>query len=494
MVALHLETSEGAVSGELSDAALTPVPQASGGLLEREEALALLRAATASAAAGAGRIAVVSGEAGIGKTALARRFAAELADPVRVLWGACDDLAVARPFGPFWDIAEQTGPALSAAIAAQDAGAVGQALRDVLADGRPCVCVLEDCHWADEATLDVIAHVGRRIARSPAVLLLTFRDDELTLEHRLRAVVGSIPPDDVVRIPLEPLSPAAVAALSAGATDAAALHSATRGNPFLVSEVLASGPGAVPGSVQDAVLARTARLSDSGRSLAELVSVLPSRAELQLIEAALPESADALVECTRLSVLELDGTIVRFRHELARQALEAALSEVERRRLTRSSCSACARPAPIRRVSPITRRARATARSCSSSRSPRRVEPRPRERIAMPLRATFAPVPSSGASTTAGVRRRSSCARSRPTTPARSGWRSRCRATPSSSGGGSTTRSRWARPRVRSRCCTCGRAIARRGCAGVPRRFRSSIRCRCHEPTRAPMPRTHCSC
>src|SRR6185436_9320023 len=181
-------------------------------------AIGRLRGATASAAAGAGRIAVVSGEAGIGKTALARRFTAELADPARVLWGACDDLALPRPFGPFWDIAEQTGDALSAAIAAESAGAVGQAVRDELARGRPCVCVLEDCHWADEATLDVIAHVGRRIARSPAVLLITFRDDELSLEHRLRAVVGSIPADDVVRIPLDPLSENAVAALSAGAT------------------------------------------------------------------------------------------------------------------------------------------------------------------------------------------------------------------------------------------------------------------------------------
>jgi predicted ATPase len=164
-------------------------------------------------------VVVVSGEAGIGKTALVRRFVGDVAGTVRVLRGACDDLTVPQAFGPLWDVAGQVGGELASAIASDDRGAAGRALREELARGEPALCVIEDTHWADEATLDVLAHVGRRIGATRSVLLVTFRDDELTLDHRLRVVVGSIPVEDVVRVPLEPLSRAAVATLAAGAAD-----------------------------------------------------------------------------------------------------------------------------------------------------------------------------------------------------------------------------------------------------------------------------------
>jgi DNA-binding CsgD family transcriptional regulator/tetratricopeptide (TPR) repeat protein len=279
-------------------------------LLERDRAFAQLNDAVTHG----GRVVVVSGEAGIGKTALVRRFADET--DRTVLWGACDDLTVPEPLGPLRDITD-----------VEDLRAIGRAL--LAAD----VVVLEDCHWADEATLDVLAHVGRRIGRSEAVLVVTFRDDELSLDHRLRSVVAAIPRDDVVRIALEPLSREAVAELadavrgSDPAEPVERLYEVTAGNPFLVTEALAGSRA----TVRDAVLARAARLSADARHLLDLVSVIPGRAELWLV------GADGVGDCERSGLLVVEGETVRFRHELARRAYRESLSALRRIDLNRTA-------------------------------------------------------------------------------------------------------------------------------------------------------------
>jgi DNA-binding CsgD family transcriptional regulator/tetratricopeptide (TPR) repeat protein len=264
-------------------------------LLERDEALAQLD----HAAKQGGRVAVVTGEAGIGKTTLVRRFA----EGRNVLWGACDDLTVPEPLGPLRDLGVDDGPALLAELG---------------------TAILEDCHWADEATLDVLAHVARRIGRTRGLLVLTFRDDELALDHPLRRVLASIPPADVVRVPLAPLSRDAVAEL--GGDDA--LYEATGGNPFFVTETVAGRRA----TVRDAVLARAARLSPDARRVLELVSVVPARAELWLLEA--PDAAVA--ECEQGGLLVVEGDAVRFRHELARRAYRESLSALRRIELNRT--------------------------------------------------------------------------------------------------------------------------------------------------------------
>ncbi|HVG99737.1 MAG TPA: AAA family ATPase, partial [Miltoncostaeaceae bacterium] len=133
-------------------------------LLERDAALAQLDAALAEAAEGRGAVALVSGEAGIGKTSLVARFAGDRAATARVLWGACDDLAVARPLGPFLEIATADAPHLGEAL--REAGRLDafDAVLAELARERPTLCVVEDAHWADEATLDLLTYLGRRIA------------------------------------------------------------------------------------------------------------------------------------------------------------------------------------------------------------------------------------------------------------------------------------------------------------------------------------------
>ena len=220
-----------------------------------------------------------------------------------MLWGACDDLTVPEPLGPLRDLGVADGPALLAELG---------------------VCVLEDCHWADEATLDVLAFVGRRIGRSGGgLLVLTFRDDELALDHPLRRVIASIPPADVVRVPLAPLSREAVAEL--GGDDV--LYEATGGNPFLVTEAVAGRRA----TVRDAVLARAARLSSDARRALALVSVVPARTELWL----LGDLDAAVAECEEGGLLVVEGDAVRFRHELARRAYRESLSALRRIELNR---------------------------------------------------------------------------------------------------------------------------------------------------------------
>src|SRR5207342_2138283 len=134
----------------------------------------------------AGRVGLVSGGAGLGKTSLVRAFLDGLDRSDRsdrfnrgvpALVGACDDLSTPRPLGPVHDIARSCRPALADALARGDVPAVYTALLDEL-DGRTVVVVVEDIHWDDEATLDALTFLARRVDRLPVLLVLTYREDE----------------------------------------------------------------------------------------------------------------------------------------------------------------------------------------------------------------------------------------------------------------------------------------------------------------------------
>jgi DNA-binding CsgD family transcriptional regulator/tetratricopeptide (TPR) repeat protein len=281
-------------------------------------------------------VVAVAGEAGVGKTTLVRRLVDQADVGLRVVWAGCDDLTVPEPLAPIRDIAGQAAGALAAAVDGGQPREIGRALREELVRVAPSLCVVEDCHWADEATLDVLSYVARRIAGTGSVLLVTFRDDELGGDHRLRAVVGSIPPADLVRVQLEPLSRVAVAELAGPATDADALFAATGGNPFLVTEALEAGGPRVPATVRDAVLARAARLGGPVRTVLELVSVVPGEAELWLVEDHLGEMGTAIAEAEASGLLLVEGQALRFRHELARRAYEESLPALRRLELNRA--------------------------------------------------------------------------------------------------------------------------------------------------------------
>jgi DNA-binding CsgD family transcriptional regulator/tetratricopeptide (TPR) repeat protein len=306
-------------------------------LLEREEFLRELADLSREAAEGRGRVVLVSGEAGIGKTSLVERFAEGEGEGTRFLWGACDALFTPRPLGPLDDVARQTGGELLALLEREaPRAAIFSAFLDALRGGPPpSVVVVEDVHWADEATLDLLKFVGRRIQRLPSMLLVTYRDDEVGAEHPLRFVLGDLPPRAVRRLRLPPLSEAAVASLARSAgREGEALYATTGGNPFFVTEVLASRGRGAPATVRDAVLARAARLSPAARSVLEVVSIVPARAETWLLDEVVgAASADALDECARTGMLRQEAGALAFRHELARLAVEESLAGPRRQSL-----------------------------------------------------------------------------------------------------------------------------------------------------------------
>jgi DNA-binding CsgD family transcriptional regulator/tetratricopeptide (TPR) repeat protein len=290
-------------------------------LVERSAQLAELGGHLEGAVAGSGRLVVVGGEAGVGKTSLVRRFAEESAG-ARVLWAACDGLFTPQPLAPLGDLGlDADGPR-----------------RDVFArtlealSSEPTLAVVEDVHWADEATLDLLLYLARRLDRTPALVLVTYRNDQLGPSHPLRIVLGEV--DAGRRIMLEPLSVEGVRTLAAGSdVDPVELHGRTHGNPFFVTEVLASGVDGIPESVRDAVLARAARLGASALDVLQAAAVVGPRVELPVLEAVLGRPPSELDECLAAGVLEDAGGSVVFRHELARQVVEDAIDPARKAEL-----------------------------------------------------------------------------------------------------------------------------------------------------------------
>jgi DNA-binding CsgD family transcriptional regulator len=302
-------------------------------LLEREAYLADLAKWLGNTVQYGGCIALVSGEAGIGKTALLQEFSKQQSE-VRVLWGACDALFTPRPLAPLHDIARQTQGRLSAAVnSGANPDVIFAAVLDEL-ERMKALVVFEDIHWADEATLDLLKYLGRRINRTHAMLAATYRDDELGQRHPLRFVIGDLPRASTHRMSLAPLSAGAVAQLARQAgRPSKGLHGITGGNPLFVTEVLATAADTVPVTVRDAVLARAVRLSAAARDIAELVCVVPGKTEPWLLEQAARPDETGIEGCLSIGMVRYDDSSLAFRHELARRALEDTLSQPRRQHL-----------------------------------------------------------------------------------------------------------------------------------------------------------------
>jgi DNA-binding CsgD family transcriptional regulator/tetratricopeptide (TPR) repeat protein len=297
-------------------------------LLERASFVQMLARYADEARRREGRLVLVSGESGIGKTALLEEFQRRTTG-ARWLWGGCDGLLTPRPLGPLFDIGLQAGGELADLCrrgAARDR-LFGAFLAEIDSPAALTVAVIEDMHWADEATVDLLSFAGRRLGRTRALLLATYRDDELAADHPLRVALGDLATQRAIRrMRLPPLSEEAVRALAGRReVDAGELYRVTGGNPFYVGEIMEAGWPSVPPTVRDAVGARLARSSASTRRLVEAAAVTGVRVDRTLLSSVLGPGSSA-GDGQAAGILVPDGVGLRFRHELVRMAVEAGIA------------------------------------------------------------------------------------------------------------------------------------------------------------------------
>ena len=307
-------------------------------LFERDEQAAAVRGYLAEAAAGHGRMVFVAGEAGVGKTSFVGRVLLDTAAMAQVAAGGCDGSATPAPLGPLVEMLphlpdgvwpdgaprQQVFARLLAALREPKQREPGQA-------PPPYLLVVEDAHWADEATLDLVRHLARRIHGCRALVLVTYRPEDLVAGHPLGVVLGdAATATGVRRLGVPPLTRDGVAQLVAehagdgpgtASVDVGRLHQVTGGNAFFVTEVLSGEPGVVPATVRDAVLARVGRLSEPARAALDVVAMCGARAEIELLEAVLDDGLGALDEPLERGLLRTLDCEVQFRHELARLAV-----------------------------------------------------------------------------------------------------------------------------------------------------------------------------
>ncbi|MEP6502192.1 MAG: AAA family ATPase [Betaproteobacteria bacterium] len=297
-------------------------------LVEREAALQALEHHLPRVALGTGHVVLVGGEAGIGKTSLLKALAARRGEAA-LWWGACDCLGTPHPLAPLHDIARATdvgfGPLLQPGH--ERAALFEAVLTELQRRRRAVVAVIEDVHWADDATLDLLKFLGRRIDRVPCLLLISYRDDEIPATHPLRRLLGDLSPSLVTRVELAPLSAPAVERLAhAAMRSASGLHAMTHGNPLFVRELLRHGADGVPRGVQYLVLARFAQLGAAAQAVVRLASTVPTRIESWLVDALLQPGPAVVDECLNSGLLTAADDALFFRHELARVGIESSLS------------------------------------------------------------------------------------------------------------------------------------------------------------------------
>lgn len=305
-------------------------------LLERAEQIDLLQSFLFDAADGNGHVAILIGEAGAGKSALATMFARLVANGMRVLRGACENFGTAEPLGPLRDLAREAGWSLHETLSFSEnrIALFSEVFR--LLNEQPSLVVIEDIHWADDATLNLIRYLGRRMGTSHNLLLLTARDDEPGSQSRLRRALADIPSTSQSRIDVPPLSHLAVAELAGRrGIDGDALYRVTGGNAYFVRELVEAGDWkAMPATVRDAVLARADGLAGADGDVLAAASIFPDAVELQVINAMCGQGTEtSLQACIDCGLMLPGDGVVSFRHEITRQVIEQSLSPVHRRAL-----------------------------------------------------------------------------------------------------------------------------------------------------------------
>ena len=344
-------------------------------LVGRDTAIAELWGALDAVETDPRRVILVEGEAGIGKTRVLAALVADLAGrspATQVLSGRCIELGQgALPYGAIAEILDELGHAstdplagralrlrdhLSGALnepageaSAESRGRVFIELRDVVvsaAGDQPLLLIIDDLHWADQSTLDVIAYLSSRLVATPIVLVLAYRSDEIDRRHPLRPLLAALQRGSVLsHVALGPLGEGeiwqqAAAILGDGADDAFVRRvvDLADGNPFHVEELLAlGGPWAsLPASLRSVMLARIERLDEAALSVVREAAVIGREVDEELLSATGEWDPTELREALRSAVDEFifvptaDGRRYRFRHALLREAVYDDLLPADR--------------------------------------------------------------------------------------------------------------------------------------------------------------------
>jgi DNA-binding NarL/FixJ family response regulator len=354
-------------------------------LVGRAAELARLANLLDEAAAGHAVAALVSGDAGVGKSRLVAEVAARAASRgFTVLTGQCAEIGDSVPYLPFADALRTASPDLAAAVKTRpvlamllpdgDGGHDREAdwagltkqqmfgamlgLLAELSDEAPVLLVLEDLHWADATTRDLVTFLLRMLHRERVATIGTYRTDDLYRRHPLRSVLADLQRlPSVVQVELGPLPPSALAEhLSSIRNDSVANHGdrlpaaalnqiveRAEGNAYYAEELLAattaSGPsGALPSGLAALLMSRVERVSDAAQLVLRAAAVAGRRASDDLVRAAaaLPETDydEAVREAVAHQLLVPDGADgYAFRHALLREAVYNDLLPGERTRL-----------------------------------------------------------------------------------------------------------------------------------------------------------------
>lgn len=227
-------------------------------LVERDNFLDLLRTKFETIGHGEGHNVFVSGEAGIGKTSLVKAFCKGVKDSCTIYNGACDALFTPRPLAPLYDIIWQVNKDLwpSAQNIEKRTELFAAFFRELSIQKNRIVIVFEDIHWADEATMDFIKFFARRITQLPCLFVLTYRDDESPILCSVRNILGQLSADSFTRLHLTALSRETVTNMAARrGYNGEDVYTISGGNPFYVTEILASYSTGVPDNIKDSILA-----------------------------------------------------------------------------------------------------------------------------------------------------------------------------------------------------------------------------------------------
>jgi len=303
------------------------------GLIEREGFLRSLETMFDSVIEGEGHCVLVSGEAGIGKTSLIKSFYKEKRTNCKIYQGTCDALFIPRPLAPIYDIIWQIrNDTKENELYNVDRSLLFNQLFSALEQQKkPVIIIIEDIHWADEATLDFIKFFARRIGRINCLFILSYRDNEILDNHPLRNVLGQLSPDSITRLQLQPLSKDAVEKMAEQrGYKGEDVFSISGGNPFYVTEILASYSPGVPDNIKDAILSVYHRQEKGTKNAWEICSVIPEGLEINRFAKIKSSWDEGMDHCFALQIIVVKNNRVVFKHELYRRTIEGSLSPFKR--------------------------------------------------------------------------------------------------------------------------------------------------------------------